>query len=85
MKVIMYGSRICADCRWAEKKLLERQDIELEYRQMTESVKLLKEFLVYRDNEEVFKPAREGEYIGIPFFILEDGTKTLNIKDVINL
>ena len=84
MKVIMYGSRICSDCVWAEKKILERDDIELEYRQMTKDVKTLKEFLVYRDNEDIFKSAIEKGYIGIPFFILEDGRKTLDIKEVIN-
>ena len=84
MKVIMYGSRICSDCVWAEKKILERNDIELDYRVMTNDTKTLKEFLAYRDHEAVFEPVREGGTIGIPFFILEDGTKTLNIKDFID-
>ena len=83
MKVIMYGSRICADCVRAEEQLLERSDIELEYRVMTEDVKTLKEFLHYRDHEPVFEPARKNGYIGIPFFILEDGSKTLNKWDVL--
>lgn len=84
MKVIMYGSRICSDCVWAEGKIREQSSIELEYRVMTKDVATLKEFLAYRDHEAIFEPVRENGQIGIPFFILEDGTKTLNIKDVIN-
>lgn len=83
MKVIMYGSRICADCVRAEEQLLERDDIELDYRIMTGDVETLKEFLNYRDHEAVFEPARQKGYIGIPFFILEDGTKTLNKWDIL--
>ena len=84
MKVIMYGSRICPDCVWAEEKLLKRQNIELEYRQITKNVGLLKEFLAYRDNEKIFEAVKKGGYIGIPFFILEDGSMTLNLKDFVD-
>lgn len=84
MKVIMYGSRICSDCLWAEGKIKERSDIELEYRQITKDVPTLKEFLAYRDHDPVFDQVRELGLVGIPFYILEDGTKTLNTKEVLN-
>ncbi len=39
----------------------------------------MKEFLHYRDHDKLFEDIiREGK-IGIPFFILEDGTKTFDI------
>lgn len=82
MKVIMYGSRICIDCVRAEEQLLKRKDVQLEYRQMTKDTKTLKEFLAYRDHEPIFAPAIERGFIGIPFFILEDGTKTLDIGEI---
>lgn len=80
MKVIMYGSRICSDCVRAEEELLKRSDVELEYRQITQDVRTLKKFLSYRDHEAMFEPVKEKGYIGIPFFVLEDGTKTFEIK-----
>lgn len=79
MKVIMYGSRICSDCVWAEKELLKRKEIELEYRQITQDVRTMKSFLSYRDHEKIFEPIKELGQIGIPFFILEDGRKSLEI------
>lgn len=84
MKIIMYGSGICSDCVRAEEQLRGRSDIHLDYRVITQDTKILKEFLSYRDQEPVFNKAKEKGYIGIPFFILEDGTKTLDINDFIN-
>ena len=84
MKIIMYGSRICIDCVKAEEELLKRSDIELDYRVITQDTKTLKEFLTYRDNEQMFDKVKELGYIGIPFFILEDGTKTFDIRPHIN-
>lgn len=80
MKIVMYGSRICIDCVRAEEELLKRSDIQLDYKVITKDVKTLKEFLVYRDNEQMFDVVKERGQIGIPFFILEDGTKTFDIR-----
>ncbi len=85
MKITMYGAPICPDCVEAKAILEQRVDIELDYRNITESTKTLKEFLAYRDHEALFEDIlREGK-IGIPFFILEDGTKTFDALDILNL
>ena len=83
MKIVMYGSRICIDCVRAEEELLKRSDIQLDYKVITQDVKTLKEFLIYRDNEQMFDAVKERGQIGIPFFILEDGTKTFDIRSYI--
>lgn len=81
MKIKMYSAAICPDCVEAKAVLEKREDIQLDYKDITESTKTLKEFLAYRDNDELFADViREGR-IGIPFFILEDGTKTFDIFD----
>jgi glutaredoxin-related protein len=85
MKIIMYGTEICPDCVEAKKQLMNSTDIELDYRNITEKTATLKEFLSYRDHEKVFEPIIERGSIGIPFFILEDGTKTFEISDFIDL
>ncbi len=41
----------------------------------------MKEFLRLRDNNEVFAEARAKGYVGIPCFVLEDGTVTLNPEE----
>ena len=78
MKLIMYGAPICINCVEAKEELQKNKDIELEYRNITESTTLLKEFLAYRDHEKLFEPVIKEGKIGIPFFILEDGTKTFD-------
>lgn len=81
MKIIMYGTGICPDCVEAKTKLDTCSDIELDYRDITKDTKTLKEFLAYRDHEKIFAPIIENGGIGIPFFLLEDGTKTFELED----
>ena len=81
MKVIMYGAEICPDCVEAKVVLAMASGIELEYRDITENTRILKKFLYYRDHEALFAPVKEAGSIGIPLFVLEDGTKTFDISD----
>lgn len=85
MKVIMYGAQICPDCVEAKEQLKGIEDIELDYRNITESTAILKEFLSYRDKEPVFKEIKEGGMIGIPFFVLEDERKTFDVTEFTDL
>lgn len=83
MKVIMYGAGICPDCVEAKEILEKSSDMELDYRDITRDTKTLKEFLSYRDHDSLFEPViREGR-IGIPFFRLEDGTKSFELSDIV--
>jgi len=81
MKLIMYGADICPDCVQAKEQLKIYSNIELDYRNITEKISTLKEFLAYRDHDELFVPVKEAGKIGIPFFILEDGRKTFELSD----
>lgn len=85
MKIIMYGAPICGDCVIAKERLLEKKDVTLDYRNIIESTAILKEFLSYRDKEEIFDDIKANGKIGIPFFILEDGTKTLQINSYVDV
>lgn len=85
MKIKMYGAAICPDCVEAKAILEKHKDIELDYKNIIESTTMLKEFLSYRDNDEMFVNVIKEGRIGIPFFILEDGTKTLDIFDYLDI
>ena len=85
MKITMYGAEICSDCVVLKAALQKRNDIEVDYRNITESTKNMREFLAYRDQETLFDQIKKEGRIGIPFFILEDGTKTLDIEAFIQL
>lgn len=84
MKIIMYGTEICPDCVAAKAQLGELTAAQLDYRNITENTATLKEFLRHRDHDEMFKPILEEGRIGIPLFILEDGTQTFDIADFID-
>jgi glutaredoxin-related protein len=84
MKVLMYGAEICPGCVKAKELLSTRPDIELDYRNITESTARLKEFLAYRDHDTMFAEVIKEGRIGIPFFILEDGTKTFQVSDILD-
>lgn len=85
MKITMYGAAICPDCVEAKAILEKREDIQLDYKNITESTKTLKEFLAYRDNDQLFVNIISEGKIGIPFFILEDGKKVFDIFDYLDI
>ena len=85
MKITMYGSPICPDCVEAKELLQDQSDIQFEYKNITESTKILKEFLAYRDKDPMFQPIKEAGKIGIPFFVLEDGSKTFDLATIVQV
>ncbi len=85
MKIIMYGTELCPDCVEAKYQLAKHSNIELEYRNITEQISTLKEFLAYRDHEAMFESMKENGKVGIPFFLLEDGSKTFELSDIIDI
>lgn len=84
MKVTMYGTEICGDCITAKQQLKGNPNIELDYKNITENTSILKEFLAFRDKNEMFTTIKEKGNIGIPFFILEDGTETFDILEFVD-
>ena len=78
MKIVMYGADICSDCVAAKARIARRADIALEMRDITASTETLKEFLRHRDHDPLFAPVIAEGRIGIPFFLLEGGARTLD-------
>lgn len=81
MKFTMYGAPICGECVAMKNSLSKYNELEINYIDITESTKNLKEFLKYRDQEAIFDEVKANGKIGIPFFVLEDGTKTFEIEE----
>ena len=78
----VYGSEMCPDCRDCEFNF-ELYHIEYEYIDINKSLRDLKIFLHYRDNDPVFDAAKQGGSIGIPAIVKEDGTITLDWAGVV--
>ena len=84
MKICMYGATICKDCV-AVKEQLTKRGMEFEYKDICSSTAIMKEFLSYRDQEKIFEEIKQAGKIGIPFFIVNDTEKTLDISEFVEI
>lgn len=75
----IYGMKSCPDCVAVDRQV--EGDSRYQVIDIGEHVSMLKEFLRLRDNNPVFDEAKKKGYAGIPCFVLEDGTVTLNPEE----
>ena len=81
--VTFYGSHICSGCREAKALFEEKGFHVYEFIEITETTDNLRAFLKLRDTREELKEAKEAGRIGIPCFVREDGSITLEAQDVL--
>lgn len=77
----IYGSMLCPDCVQCRKEL-DEAEVSYEYLDFSENLKNLKEFLAIRDGDPMFDAIREDGKIGIPCILREDGSVTLDWKEL---
>lgn len=77
--MLIYGSMLCPDCVECRKDL-DESGVTYEYREITENLLYLKEFLKLRDEHAVFASVKAEGKIGIPCIVRDDGTVTLSWK-----
>lgn len=82
MKVIVIGSHLCPDTLYALCRLREK-NAEIDFKDLSASLPDLKAYLAVRETEPQYEAVRAGGGIGIPFFALEDGTKNLDLDEVL--
>ncbi len=70
----------CPDCQAIEQQVEGNENFQII--DIGSHVRHMKEFLRMRDTLPVFEKSRQFGYVGIPCFVLEDGTVTLKPKDV---
>ncbi len=75
-----YVMSTCADC--VEVKRLIADDPRFQMVDIGEHVRNLKEFMRLRDVHPKFKVSRERGLVGIPSFLLEDGSVTFKPEEV---
>jgi glutaredoxin-related protein len=59
-------------------KDLDAASVPYEYRDFSDDIRNLKEFLVLRDREPVFQAVRQEGRIGVPCIVREDGSVSLD-------
>ena len=81
MKVTIYGSSLCQDTLYALIKLKARGK-EVDFHNITAVLPDLRTFMTLREEDPVYVNVGK-EQLGIPLFILEDRTKTLDLDEVL--
>ena len=82
MKVTVIGSHLCPDTLYALNKLSEAK-AEIEFKNLSASLPDLKAYLALRESSPVFDGPKAAGTLGIPCFVLEDGTVTLDLERVL--
>lgn len=75
----IYGMETCPDCTYVEQQVKDNDMYEVI--DIGRHVRNLKAFLRLRDLDPAFDEAKSVGAVGIPCFVLEDGTVTLNPED----
>lgn len=71
----IYGMSTCPDCTYVEEQV--KGDSRYEVIDIGRHVRDLKAFLRLRDTHSAFDGAKRAGAVGIPCFVLDDGTVTL--------
>ncbi len=74
--LVIYGTDQCPDCVNC-KADLDRAGVSYEYRNISENLLYLKEFLSHRDQNPLFTPVKEAGKIGIPCIVAQEGSVSL--------
>lgn len=76
----VYGMLSCPYCQYVYDQI--KDNPKFQFIDIGKDVRNLHAFLHLRDNNPVFEPYIEEDDVGIPCFVLEDSTVTLEPKDV---
>jgi len=82
MKVTVIGSHLCPDTLNAVHQLYQA-GAEIDFKDILSCHADLKAYLVLRDTHEVYADIRGTERLGVPCFVCEDGTVTMDLNKVI--
>ena len=82
MNVPVIGSHLCPDTLYALNKLCEAK-ADITFKNLSASLPDLRTYLALRESSPLYESVRENGSIGIPAFVLEDGTVTLDLADVL--
>ena len=75
----MFVMKTCPYCEYVERQV--EGNPQYEVINISKLVRNLKQFLDLRDNNPAFDEAKKIGDLGVPCYVLEDGTVTLSSKD----
>ena len=82
MKITVIGSHLCPDTLYALNQLYAA-GVEVSYLDILSCHSALRTYLNIRETSELFAPIRGTQRLGVPCFQREDGSLTLELKDIL--
>ena len=82
MKVKVIGSHLCPDTLYALNRL-SAADAEIDFVDILSCHNALKTFLHIRETSDLYKDIRGTSRIGVPCFVLEDGSMTMDLDKIL--
>ncbi len=82
MKVTVIGSHLCPDTLYALNRLTGA-GAEVDFKDILSCHAVLRDYLQMRENSSLYAEIRGTQRLGIPCFVREDGTMTLNLSDIL--
>lgn len=83
MKVTVIGSHLCPDTLYALNQL-SAAGAEISFKDILSCHADLMAYLTLRDTSDLYAEIRGTERLGVPCFVCEDGTMTLDLTQVLN-
>ena len=81
MKITVIGSHLCPDTLYALNQLAA--GVEVSFQDILSCHAALLTYLNIRENSELYASIRGTQRLGIPCFRREDGSLTLELKDIL--
>ena len=82
MKVTVIGSHLCPDTLYALNQLTA-SGAEADFQDILSCQDALKTYLNIRETSDLYAQIRGTQRLGIPCFVREDGSMTLNISEIL--
>ena len=82
MKVTVIGSHLCPDTLYALNRLAGA-GAEVEFKDILSCHAALQDYLELRESSPLYEGIRGTRRLGVPCFVKEDGTATLELNDIL--
>ena len=82
MRVTVLGSHLCPDTIYAIHQLAAA-GVDTKYRDILSCHADLRYYLSIRETSDLYASIRGTERLGVPLFVREDGSMTLELKDIL--
>ena len=82
MKITVIGSHLCPDTLYALNRLAAA-GADITFKDILSCHADLQDYLMIRESDVLYADIRGTKRLGIPCFVCEDGSMTLNINDIL--